>query len=493
MADNFERPRRSARHSRSASTSGRRRPRDISRLAPTAASDPVVRQTDRLRARSSKDPSPAARARRRKRLLTTLSIVALILIVGGAVGAYAYIRVIGNKINNAFQGDIALQQALETSQTAGASSFNEPFYMVLMGSDQRGATLTRSDSLMVARVDPQAKKVSIISIPRDSRVAIPGKWTTKINAASALGGVALTIKTVKELTGLPITHYIEVNFKGFADVVDAIGGVWVDVPIEIYDTQASGFGKAYATVHKGYQKLDGKHALTFVRTRHTMADSDYGRMRNQQTFLKALASQALSLSNVFNAGKIIDAVASNLNTDLTVDQLADLVVAFKGMKKDGIDSATAPSAPKYIDGVSYVILDDSAFHTMLTRMRQGLSLKPSTGGGSGSTTPTVTVKPADVKLTIRNGAGVSGLGKQATTFFTGKGFPVSGPAGNMNQYVYGRTLIVYQKGHEAQANFVRETLGFGDVLPSAGMYSFGTNVMVVIGKDWKNPVTGSVK
>jgi len=113
-------------------------------------------------------------------------------------------------------------------------------------------------------------------------------------------------------------------------------------------------------------------------------------------------------------------------------------------------------------------------------------------GTKGSTTPTATVKPADVKLTIRNGAGVSGLGKQASTFFTGKGFPI-GETGNMNQYVYGRTLIVYQKGHEAQANFVRETLGFGDVLPSAGMYTFTTNVMVVIGKDWKNPVTGSVK
>jgi hypothetical protein len=106
--------------------------------------------------------------------------------------------------------------------------------------------------------------------------------------------------------------------------------------------------------------------------------------------------------------------------------------------------------------------------------------------------PTTTVKPGDVKLTVRNGAGVSGLGKQCTDFFASKGFTVS-ETGNMAQYVYGRTLIVYQKGYETQANFVRETLGFGDVLPSAGMYTFKTNVMVVIGKDWKNPATGSVK
>jgi hypothetical protein len=258
--------------------------------------------------------------------------------------------------------------------------------------------------------------------------------------------------------------------------------VWIDVPFDIYDTQASAYGKDYATIKKGYQKLDGKHALTFVRTRHTMADSDYGRMRNQQAFIKALASQALSLSNVFNASQIVDAVASNLDTDLTPLQLADLVLQFKGMKADDLESATAPSAPKYINGVSYVILNDANFKAMIGRMKQGLPLVPN----GSSTTPTVTVKPADVKLTVRNGAGVSGLGKQCTDFFTAKGFTIT-ETGNMNQYVYGRTLIVYQKGYEAQANFVRQTLGFGDVLPSAGMYSFKTNVMVVIGKDWKNP------
>jgi LCP family protein required for cell wall assembly len=485
MLDDNDRPRRSDRRTRPAR--GRQKPRDISRLAPSAASDPTVRQTDRLRQRSSKDVSPAARARRRKRLTITISALVGVLLLAGVVGAFAYVRVIGNKINGVFNSDTALQQVLAGQK---ASAPGEPFYMVLMGSDTRkGESQQRSDTLIVARVDPKNKKIAMISIPRDSRVAIPGKWTTKINAAAVYGGPTLVIKTVKQITGLPITHFVNLNFAGFSDVVDAIGGVWVDVPFDIYDTQASAYGKAYATVKKGYQKLDGKHALTFVRTRHTMADSDYGRMRNQQAFIKALASQALSLSNVFNASSIIDAVASNIDTDLTPAELADLVLQFKGMAKDGIDSQTAPSAPKYMDGVSYVILDEPKLHTMIDRMKQGLSLVPK---AEGSTTPTSTVKPSEVKLTVRNGAGVSGLGKQGTDFFTSKGFTVS-ETGNMTQYVYGRTLIVYDKGHEKQANFVRETLGFGDVLPSAGMYTFATPVMVVIGKDWKNPVTGSVK
>jgi LCP family protein required for cell wall assembly len=477
MLDDPSRSRRS-RRTRSSQNS-RRTPREIKSLEPSASRDAAVRQTARLRARTGKDLAPGARKRRRRRAWTIVGVVAAVLIIGLAATAFAFLSKLG-RINSVFFSDTALQQELASEKP---SAPGEPFYMVLMGSDTRpGQSQQRSDTLIVARVDPQNKKIAMISIPRDSRVAIPGKWTTKINAAAVYGGPALVIKTVKQLTGLPITHFVNLNFNGFRDVVDAIGGVWIDVPFDIYDTQASAYGKEYATVKKGYQKLDGRHALTFVRTRHTMADSDYGRMRNQQAFIKALASQALSLSNVFNASAIVDAVASNLDTDLTPLQLADLVLQFKGMKPGDLDSATAPSAPKYMDGVSYVIINDANFKAMIERMKKGQPLETK----GSSTTPTVTVKPAEVKLTVRNGAGVSGLGKQCTDFFTSKGFTVV-ETGNMNQYVYGRTLIVYQKGYETKANFVRETLGFGDVLPSAGMYTFDTPVMVVIGKDWKNP------
>ncbi len=479
MLDESDRSRRS-RHSRSSASRNSAR-RDIKGLEPSASREQAVRQTARLRARSGKDMSPPARSRRRRRAWAIVGIVVGVLLVASvAYGLVLFSK--AGKINDRVNNDSALQQELASEK---ASAPGEPFYMLLMGSDTRpGQTQQRSDTLMVARIDPKNKKIQMISIPRDSRVAIPGKWTTKINAAAVYGGPALVLKTVKQLTGLPITHFVNLNFNGFRDVVDAIGGVWIDVPFDIYDTKASAYGVAYATVNKGYQKLDGKHALTFVRTRHTMADSDYGRMRNQQAFIKALAAQALSLSNVFNAAGIVDAVASNLDTDLTPLQLADLVLQFKGMKPADLESATAPSAPKYISGVSYVILDDAKFAAMIGRMKLGQPLDPN----GASPTPTVTVKPADVKLTIRNGAGVSGLAKACSDFFLAKGFTIQ-ETGNMAQSVYGQTQVIYQKGYEAQANFVRETLGFGNVIPSAGMYTFPTHVMVVIGKDWKSPTT----
>jgi LCP family protein required for cell wall assembly len=475
-----------ARHSASGRSQSRRSPSQIERVSPASTTSETQREAVRRRRESSRIVDPKTKRLRRRRITITALVVVAVLVLGSAVAGYAYVRSVGSRINAGFFSDPRIAPEL---QPASATPPGAPFYMVLMGSDTRaGQTQQRSDTLIVARVDPQQKRVSMISIPRDSRVNIPGYGMTKVNAAATYGGPALVIKTVKELTGLPITHYINLDFVGFRDIVDAMGGVWINIPQKIYDRDASAFGSAFATIPKGYQKLDGRLALTFVRARHAFAAGDYARMDNQQIFIKALAKQTLTIANVFKAPAIINAVASHLNTDLTVDELANLVMQFKGMPSNGIDSATAPSAPQYIGGISYVLIDDTAFQAMISRMKRGLPLNPTSSNGSNSTTPTVTVKPSDVPLTVRNGAGVSGLASQAATFFTSKGFKIAA-SGNMNQFVYGRTLIVYQTGKVDQANFVRETLGFGDVIPSAGMYSFKTQVMVVIGKDWKNPVT----
>ncbi len=422
---------------------------------------------------------------RRRRITLTVLAVAVVVILGSVVAGFAYVQSIGAKINRVVNSDPNFAGVLAPTS---ATPPGAPFYMVLMGSDTRpGETQARSDTLLVARVDPQKKQVQMISLPRDSRVNIPGHGIDKINAAATYGGPALVIKTVKELTGLPITHFVNLDFMGFRDIVDAMGGVWINVPQKIVDRQASAFGAAFDTIDKGYQRLDGRLALTFVRARHAFAAGDYARMDNQQAFIKALAKQALSLSNVFKAPAIVNAIASHLDTDLTPAQLADLMLQFKGMAPDGLQSATAPSSPKYINGISYVILDDAKFAAMVGRMKNGQALDPQ---ASASATVTVAVKPSDVPLTVRNGAGVSGLAKQCADFFMGKGFTIA-ENGNMNQFVYGRTLIVYQANKVDQANFVRETLGFGDVIPAAGIYAFKTPVMIVIGKDWKDPATTS--
>lgn len=468
----------------------RRRPEEIKRIAPASSTAETRAQAVKRQREAGRMVDPRIRRKRRQRLTVTILVTLLVLIAGAAYGAWAYVNSFETKIRKVVTSDPSLINSL--GQDAKAPG--EPFYMLLMGDDRRpGETRARSDTLILARIDPQKKKVQLISIPRDSRVKIPGySAPQKINAAAAWGGPALAIKTVKELTGVPISHFLTVDFTGLRYIVDAMGGVWIDVPEKIDGRVTHNkWNNEHRLIQPGYQKLDGWHALTFVRVRHQFADGDFSRMRNQQTFIKAMVKQGLSLSSVIKAPKIIAAVSDNLTTDLTVAQLVDLVGQFKGMKDADLETATVPSHSDFIDGVSYVIIEEPKLAAMISRMEKGEPMQPekvATGSKTATSTAGATanpaVKPASITLTIRNGAGVSGLAKSATDLFSKAGFVIK-ESGNMNQFVYSKTLVVFKTGTEDKARVVSEELGYGDVVPAAGLYKFNTDIMVVVGKDWK--------
>lgn len=469
----------------------RRRPEEIKRIAPASASAETRAQAVRRQRESGRMIDPRITRKRRRRLTVTILATLLVLIAGAAYGAWAYVNSFQTKINKVVTSDAGFAKSL--AQDAPKAP-GEPFYMLLMGDDRRpGEVRARSDTLILARIDPQKKKIQLISIPRDSRVTIPGySAPQKINAAAAWGGPALAIKTVKQLTGVPISHFLTVDFKGLRTIVDAMGGVWIDVPEKIDGrVKNDKWNNANRLIQPGYQKLDGWHALTFVRVRHQFADGDFSRMRNQQTFIKAMVKQGLSLSSVIKAPKIIAAVSDNLTTDLSVAQLVDLVAQFKGMKDADLEAATVPASNAFINGVSYVIIDEPKLAAMISRMEKGEPMVPakttpgSTGSSSAaSSSSNPAVQPSQITLTIRNGAGVSGLAKSATDLFTKAGFVIK-ESGNMNQFVYSKTLVVYKTGTEDKARVVSDELGYGDVVPAAGLYKFNTDIMVVVGKDWK--------
>jgi LCP family protein required for cell wall assembly len=473
-------PRRSARYRQ-------RRPQQIRSVDPASTTSETRSQAARRKRESSRMVDPRIRRMRRRRRLVVSVLVLVAVIVAGTVSAYAYITGLEKKINRVTLDDPELAGMLQENTTPPG----DPFFILLMGSDRRpGEKWARSDTLIVARIDPKARKIQMISIPRDTRVMIPGRHLDKINAAPSWGGPKLAIQTVKNFTGLPISHYLSIDFNGFKQVVNAIGGVWFDVKERIHDPDAPAWSRKYAVVEKGYQKLDGFHALVLVRSRHQYADGDFSRMRNQQAFIKAMAKQSLAFKNVFSAPAIVQAVADNLDTDMTTSELVTLVQQFKGLEDGDIESATMPGASAFIEGLSYVVADESKFDAMLARMSKGLPLDPkastTTTKTAGSMTGAGQMKPKDVTVTVRNGAGVSGLAQAGADLFTKAGFVVS-ETGNMNQFVYSKSLVVFPKGREAEAALVRETLGYGDVVPAAGMYTFKSDILVVIGKDWRNP------
>jgi LCP family protein required for cell wall assembly len=478
------RPRRTDRHRKA-------RAQEIRRVDPVSTTSETHSQAEKRRRESSRMVDPRIRRMRRRRRLVVSIIVLVAILITGAVSAYGYVRNLETKINRVTNADSELAGMLQENVPPAG----DPFYVLLMGSDRRpGEKWARSDTLIVARVDPKLRKVQMISIPRDTRVTIPGRRLDKINAAPSWGGPKLAIQTVKQFTGLPISYYLSVDFNGFKQVVDSIGGVWFDIKERIHDPDAPAWSRKNAVVEKGYQKLDGFHALVFVRSRHQFADGDFSRVKNQQAFLKALAQQALAFKNVFSAPAIIAAVSDNLDTNMTTTDLVTLVQQFKGLKDGDIDSATMPGTNAYIDGVSYVLPNDAKFKAMIARMREGQPLDPTKSTETSATATVGTaagavatpLKRSQVTLTVRNGAGVSGLAQTGADVFKNAGFVVT-ETGNMNQFVYSRSLVVFPKGKEAQAALVRETLGYGDVVPAAGMYAFKSDILVVIGKDWHDP------
>lgn len=354
---------------------------------------------------------------------------------------------------------------------------HEPFYMIIMGVDSRdGETSARSDTLIVARIDTEQQSATLIFIPRDTRVSIPGHGRNKINAANVLGGSALVIETVKEFTGLPITYFMEVDFNGFREIVDAMGGVTVDVPKRIRDLKAADYDRSSATIDAGEQRLTGAQALTFVRSR-AFPTGDFARIENQKIFIRALLSQGLQFGNALKLPAIADAVADSVKTNMSITEMLRLADHMRDMTDENLRTVTVPGEPKNISGGSYVIADEAALARMIERVSQGLSPEPE--AGEGGTLPELSTITVDV----RNGARVAGVAADAADRLSAAGVTVV-EVGNTNQpTLYDETLIVYRDG-EAAALAIREVLGGGTPVASQGMYSFETDILLVVGRDW---------
>ncbi|HTN25122.1 MAG TPA: LCP family protein [Solirubrobacteraceae bacterium] len=175
-----------------------------------------------------------------------------------------------------------------------------PQTILVLGSDGRytdgKGTPVRSDTIIVVRLDPDKKSTAILSIPRDLRVEIPGYGMDKINAAYAEGGPKLTVRTVKALLNLPISHVVNVNFNGFQRAVNRLGCVYVDIDRRYFNTHTGPGGFATIDLKPGYQKLCGKDSLDYVRYRHT--DDDFVRAARQQAFLSQAKDQ-IGLGRIF--------------------------------------------------------------------------------------------------------------------------------------------------------------------------------------------------
>ncbi len=200
----------------------------------------------------------------------------------------------------------------------------EPVHLLLLGTDSRDADSNgRSDSMMVATIDPVTKRTYLMSILRDTYVDIPGHGYSRINAAYSYGGAPLAMETVGKLLGIPIDHYVKIDFEGFKSLVDTVDGVEIDVEKDMKYTD-SGDGHRYdIDLKKGLQTLDGTHALQYVRFRHD-ATSDFTRTERQRKFLTALAAKLQSSSSLIKLPGILNSVAPYIETNMPTSTMLKL-------------------------------------------------------------------------------------------------------------------------------------------------------------------------
>lgn len=196
----------------------------------------------------------------------------------------------------------------------------------------------RSDAIMIARVDFDAKTVKVLSIPRDTAVMVPNKGLHKINAAHAIGGPELTQETIKSVFGLDTDYYVRLNFDGFQKVVDAVGGVDVNVhkPLNYDDN----WGNLHVHLKPGMQHLNGYRAMGYVRIRHS--DNDFMRAERQHEFLEALRDKVKQPSTFMKLPGAIEALTDNIKSNMTQDQMLTLGNFMRTLPRENIQLATLP-------------------------------------------------------------------------------------------------------------------------------------------------------
>ncbi len=438
---------------------------------------------------------------KRKRILFVSLAVVCVLLLGGIGAAWAYISQVDNSLRDDLDADLLNSLAVTDSPS-------DPFYMLLIGADKSqdrdesgeyGGSY-RTDSMILARVDPKEKEVTLISIPRDTQVDIPGHGTQKINAAYAFGGASLAVDTVSELAGVPISHYAEIDFDGFKAVVDALGGIEVDVPMEINDDMAGGH------VDAGLQTLNGEQALILCRSRHNYDDIGNGdaiRAANQRLVLSAIMEKVMN-SDVATITNTVGTLANYVTTDFSVAGLVGLAQSMIGIDvANNVYTAAVPTTSVYENDLWWEILDEDAWQKMMDRVKQGLSPTEETqvdeasgatmssagGGGSGnsdgesSSSSSSSASLSGVHISVKNGSGIAGCANEAAAKLTPDGAIVE--TGNADDFNYSQTLIIYEDSSQSEeAQKIADLLGVGQVEQNDGTYAFSGDFLVVVGSDW---------
>ena len=282
----------------------------------------------------------------------------MVLAFFAAVGAGAFLA--STSLFDAPRRLARLDRANETLLVA-----TDKTTVMILGVDERDDDVGRSDTLMLATVDPKQKQVSLLSIPRDTRTLIQGSYD-KINSAYAYGGWKLTRDVVEDLLDTPVDHYVLVNTRSFPRIIDAIGGIDLYVESRMYyvdEWDDAVPGGLVIDLYPGMQHMDGVTAMSYVRYRDE--EGDIGRIVRQQRFMRAVMEKVTSPAIVTRLPAVIRECMGAVETDLSFRQILELAGSIKEAQGNGLRAEMLPGRPLYIDEVSYWVPDLTETRTRL--------------------------------------------------------------------------------------------------------------------------------
>ena len=447
-----------------------------------------------------------------RRLAAVLAALTLLLTVGSAVGWSAIGRLEGN-----ITVDKALSGLLKQSSAATSGNTYSAQNILIVGSDTRtgqgagygNAAVTssgsgNSDTTILLHIAADRKSAFAVSIPRDSWVTRPGcasngtldgsMVTGKFNAAFSIGGRGCVVQAVKYLTGVTPDHFIEVNFKGFKTIVDALGGVNVCTTKRLYDpkyTDANGGHGSGLDLAVGTHTLNGDQALALVRARNLDPTADVGRMQRQQKFVSALIRQTTSsglLTDPARLYSVLSAVTSSLTVDagLSGAALTSFLISLEGISPTNIVFYTVPfKARGDNENLLWKTADANVMWDAMKNDTPYPVARSTAGSGTasvaaGPSQPVLTVAPADIKVAVLNGSGISGLGRKAADQLTALGYDVTS-VGTANSNSNTTSNISYDTGWNESLKTLSWSAGSPTATSTSGQ---GATFVLTVGQDW---------
>jgi LCP family protein required for cell wall assembly len=426
----------------------------------------------------------------------------VLIVTAAAVGAW-YVNGIYSQVTKLSSNDkSASKKLVPLIPTSDA-----PISVLVVGSDHRGKSVAGqyglSDTLMLIRIDPKHHSAALLSIPRDLWVSVPGMGTGKINGAYSIGGDALALTAVKAATGVHPNYLLNVDFSGFRDIVNSLGGVYIQVDQYYYNPPSvspySGFSEI--DIKPGYQQLSGRDALAFSRYRHT--DEDFHRQARQQQFLRAFESRAstrfngVSVTDIPAITSLLSAISQNMTIvgpggkRIPIHDLVNFVATAYGVRGH-IASVKLPwSLYTGPAGESAVQVSPEALKHAVYQWKH-----PWTLDTAGKSIPSKhnqkpvkpkwkpAVAPSSVTVSVLNGNGVEGDATKASTQLSGWGYTASS-GGNAPKLTYPASIVYYQAGGAKAAADVAHIVGSATTAPLPSTITSTAPVVLVLGKSYK--------